>query len=231
MNATIDLTPKAEPVPAASQLAILPFLSALEGILRSNKAQPTVRLTVHRVMNRGREVYLQQICDYVGSDGGGAGRIFAVTTGIIGASFSSGNVFHTRRYSNRVSLVSDLRKDMREGNDPRKVSEVALSYIAVPFIGADGAPIMILYGDSKVLNLFSSALVTTIVDACHGLCRVLDRIGDEGFKGLKNFPLILPGDAKYVRSNRQVYRRLQRSSTIRSPRFEVLTSFNFEAQS
>jgi len=61
----LDQVFHAEPVPAMSQLAVLPFLSAVEGFLKGGKDVPRLRLTIHRVMSRMNLGYLQQVCPYL----------------------------------------------------------------------------------------------------------------------------------------------------------------------
>ena len=53
-----------EPVPPASQLAVLPFLAAVDGYLREDEDVPDLRITVHRAMSREGRGYLQQVCAY-----------------------------------------------------------------------------------------------------------------------------------------------------------------------
>ena len=53
-----------EPVPPASQLAVLPFLAAVDGYLREDGEVPGLRITVHRAMSREGHGYLQQVCAY-----------------------------------------------------------------------------------------------------------------------------------------------------------------------
>ncbi len=48
-----------EPVPAASQLAVMPFLAAVEGFLNISRAVPGLRITIHRTVNREGQIYLQ----------------------------------------------------------------------------------------------------------------------------------------------------------------------------
>ena len=50
-----------EPVPLVSQLAVLPFLSGVDGLLRENGEVAGLRITVHRVMSREGQGYLQQV--------------------------------------------------------------------------------------------------------------------------------------------------------------------------
>ena len=44
----IRVYPNPEPVPAALQLAVLPFLAAVDGFLRAEAKEPGLRITLHR---------------------------------------------------------------------------------------------------------------------------------------------------------------------------------------
>ena len=100
-----------EPVPAATQLAVLPFLSAVDGLLRRPLDVPDLRITVHRAMSREGQGYLQQMCGYLRRDGlevQGAGRIFPVSEGIMGAAYETGRVWRTRSYDDHAAFLADL---------------------------------------------------------------------------------------------------------------------------
>ena len=56
----------------------------------------------HRAMSREGQGYLQQMCGYLRRDGmdvQGAGRIFPVNEGIMGAAYETGQVWRTRSYA------------------------------------------------------------------------------------------------------------------------------------
>ena len=55
-----------EPVPAATQLAVLPFTAAVAGFLQAGTPDPNLRVTMHRTMAREGRGYLQQLCAYLG---------------------------------------------------------------------------------------------------------------------------------------------------------------------
>jgi hypothetical protein len=86
-----------EPVPPASQLAKIPFLAAVDGLLRESHDVPGLRITMHRAVNREDQIYLQQVCGYITSQGlewrGKVGRTFAVSEGIMEAAFASGRIW------------------------------------------------------------------------------------------------------------------------------------------
>lgn len=100
---TENLYAHPEPVPAASQLAVLPFLAAVDGYLRESGDVEGLRITVHRTMSREDDRYLQQLCAYLNQKGGDwkgkVGRTFAVDTGIIGAAYRGRKIWHTKKFA------------------------------------------------------------------------------------------------------------------------------------
>src|SRR5262249_21125172 len=129
-----------EPVPAASQLAVLPLVAAVDGFLRQEGDIPGLRITIHRTMSReGNDYlqgYLQQVCAYLGQDEpewkGQVGRILPVDIGIIGAAFKNHLIWRTKHYPCFHELRPDLQKDI---GDQKRPEDVACSFLAVPFLG------------------------------------------------------------------------------------------------
>ena len=176
-----------EPVPAATQLAVLPFLAGVDGFLRGPADVPDLRITIHRAMSREGEGYLQQMCGYIRADGvdfQSAGRTFRMDHGIIGAAFESGSVWRTRRYDDVASLLKDLSDDMKTAGDTRALESVAKSYLAIPFLGPvhEGKQepreiVTILYADCGVFNFFADGdRVRHLVEMCEGFCRLFDSL-------------------------------------------------------
>lgn len=143
-----------EPVPPASQLAVLPFLAAVDGYLREDEDVPDLRITVHRAMSCEGRGYLQQVCAYLRQDGGDwrgkVGRTFAVDTGIIGAAYESGKLWRTKRFKDVRALHAALKKDNVSSDT------VAQSWLAVPFLGPQDQVVLILYADCNKLNFFAN---------------------------------------------------------------------------
>lgn len=222
----------AEPVPAASQLAVLPFLAAIDGLLRSDGDIPGLRITMHRFMSRQKEGYLQQTCSYLREGRVDptevVGRTFAVTTGIIGAAYSSRKIFRTRRFATTDELLAELRKDMTDTNDKKAIDGVAKSYLAIPFVGPDEQVVLILYADCYKLNFFAEDhRIRAIAAMCNGFCSVFDVLQRAPFADLRNFPL---HTGEPARSDDTVYPRLQEAvDFVPAPRFEKVRSFNYEA--
>lgn len=221
-----------EPVPAASQLAVLPFLAAVNGFLREGVRVSKLRITVHRTVSREGSGYLQQVCSYLGEEGPtgqGMGRTFPVNEGIMGAAFENGRIWRTKSYPGVDALLPDLELSMRESGDDRPVDKVALSYLAMPFIGPENEVVLILYADCNEVNFFANNdRIRSVAAMCRGFCRLFDSLQTNPFSNLRNFPL--QKGRPIAESDRTVYKIIQESVTsIDPPKFNNVPSFNYEA--
>lgn len=221
-----------EPVPSASQLAVLPFLAGVDGLLREGRDVPGSKITMHRAMSREGQGYLQQVCAYVNSGGiewrGKVGRTFPVNEGIMGAAYGNGRVWRTKRFPNSEQLRAVMRQDMEQTGDHRDPETVEISYLAVPFLGPQNEAVLILYAACDELNFFADDdRVRSVVAMCKGFCRLFDRLQQEPFPNLRNFPL-QKGHA--VTGSRTLYVSIQEClDYIEPPQFEFVPSFNYEA--
>jgi len=219
----VSLYGNPEPVPPASQLAVLPFLAAIDGYLREDTDVPDLRITVHRAMSREGQGYLQQVCAYLRRDGGDwqgkVGRTFAVDTGIMGAAYESGKLWRTKRFKEISELTAALKED--------NVGSGAQSWLAVPFLGPQDQVVLILYADCNQLNFFADdARVKRIVAMSKGFCRLFDWLQKDPFEKLRNFPLQKGDPVKGVGG---VYSVQEAVPNIEPPRFLLVPSFNYEA--
>lgn len=217
----VDLHP--EPVPPASQLAILPFLAAVDGYLREFGNVPGLRLTVHRSMTRAGKDYLQQACAYLNEGGGDwrgkVGRTFAVDTGIMGATYKSGKIWRTKHYADEASLLADLPEDERgEGG--------ARSWLTIPFLGPERQIVIILFAECASFNFFSDdERVRRVVAMGDGFTRLFDWLQRDPFENLRNFPL---KHGEPVGGEGGVF-EVQEELDIKPPSFAAVPSFNYEA--
>jgi hypothetical protein len=167
-----------EPVPPATQLALLPFIAAVDGFLRQEYKTPELKITVHRAISRQKKGYLQQVCAYLndkGADGRGVGRIFPVDEGVIGAAFGNQRIWRTKAYNNDADFENDLRQSMPASGDNRTPADVEWSYLAIPFLGPQDQVVLILYGACAQLNFFADdARLVHVVAMCKGFCRMFD---------------------------------------------------------
>jgi hypothetical protein len=221
----------AEPVPFATQLAVFPFLAAVEGSMRKSGDVSGLRITIHRVMSREGVGYLQQICGYITEDGvdwGKAGRTFPVNEGIMGAAYETGHIWRTRRFPDSGVLTPLMQADMNRTGDRHDPKKVGISYLAIPFLGPEREAILILYAECMQLNFFADdELIRNVVAMCKGFCKLFDWFQQaQPFHSLRNFP---KPKGKPVRGTRTLYASIQEKIDIEPPRFSTLPSFNYEA--
>lgn len=220
-----------EPVPTISQLAVMPFLSAVDGFLRASGDIPRLRLTVHRVMSRADQGYLQQVCAYVGPDDPAwrskVGRVFPVTQGIIGAAFEYNQIWRTKSYPDLQLLMSDLQKDALANNENFDPATAVTSFLAIPFLSPLDQAVLIFYADCAAFNFFADDTRVRHVRAmCAGFCRMFDWLQEEPFPNIRNFPF---QKKVFARDVKTVYPTIQEAWTAESvPRFAKVSSFNFE---
>lgn len=224
---TPDINP--EPVPYASQLAILPFLAAVEGFCMQRTTSP-MRITVHRIMTWEGNAYFQQLCTYFGTlpkDQGKVGRMLPVTAGIIGFAFEQKKIARTKRYESKDTLLRDLAIDMKKNKEEGDPKVTPPSYLAVPFLGPQGEIVLVLYAECAEFNFFSNdATVESINSMCRGFCRLIDWVQEATpLPTIRNFPLQKGAPIKHEPT---VYSHLQEALDLVIPSFQTLASFNYE---
>ncbi len=220
-----DLYRNPEPVPAASQLAVLPFLAAVDGYLRGSGNVRNLRSTLHRTMNRDGNGYLQQLCGYLPASGSDwqskVGRIFPVDKGIMGAAHQSRLIWRTQQFPDQASVKAALAKE--EGGAPA----VGLSWLAVPFLGPENRVVLILYAECDELNFFADdGRVRHVAEMAGGFCGLFDFLQHEPFLNIRNFSL-QPGSD--ITGEGGVYGVQESVAAIPCPRFQTINSFNYEA--
>src|SRR5690348_8755724 len=96
-----------EPVPPVSQLAVMPFLAGIDGVL--NREGVGLRMTMHRAMSREGKGYLQQLCNYVGPEAretrSGVGRMFPANYGIMGLAYERRTISRTKNFATQEALI------------------------------------------------------------------------------------------------------------------------------
>jgi hypothetical protein len=220
-----------EPVPEASQLAVLPFISAINGYLQSTSDVSKLRITMHRRMSRERKQYLQQMCAYLRGDEvdstGKVGRIFHVNTGIIGAAFREKRIWRTKRYKKESTFLKDLRNDDETTGGEGDLSNVARSFLAIPFLGPKDDVVLVFYGDCYTFNFFAdNKVIERVVAMSQGFCDLYDWLQRSPFPNLRNFPFE-PGTS--VAKKKTLFETVQEPLKLEPPRFQRVSSFNYEA--
>ncbi len=214
------MSDKFESLPAASQLAVLPFLAAIEGYLSEQGDVQKLELTVHRTMNRDGSEYLQQLTEYFPlnpSTQGKSGRVIPVDRGIVGAAYQSRKIYRTRFFDDEPALMNAVDLDRSE-KDFR-------AWCAIPFLSADGSIVLVLYARCAIMNFFDDERIRRIVSMANGFCRLYDYLADSPFQNLRNFALesgtpVLGGETVY---------KAQEAIGLAPPIFKKLTSFNYES--
>jgi hypothetical protein len=216
-------------VPPASSFAAISFAASVEGYARSVGGGDTLRVVMHRLMSFEGQDYFQQLSWYLGPkpDPKGAGRIFEVSTGVIGEAWLKKKILRTRSYSDDAEFMDALQKSMNETGDTRSISAVALSYLAVPILGPDGDAVLVLYADNRHRNFFADDVnVKTIVAMSEGFCRAFDDLEENPLPHLRNYPV---ARAEPALGARGVYRHIQEElDDPRPPQFKRVSSFNYE---
>ncbi|MBB5693533.1 hypothetical protein [Muricoccus pecuniae] len=230
-----------EPVPTVSQLCALPFVAAVAGYLTDTVGcgSKATRVTLHRVMTRDHEAYLQQVCSYAGAefDHSKAGRLFNSTEGIIGKAFSERVIIRTRHLKDEKEWWLRYKEDRAAVSDTSGEVDQVLSYLAVPLLSSDAKlTVCVLYVEAGGLNVFTTndqtttairptTALDTVLGMCGGYCRTLDNLAVRPLTRLRNYPL--PA-GKPVSGHVTAYPHLQEAiSEPKPPRFDTLTSFNF----
>lgn len=220
-----------EPVPVATQLAVLPFLAAVEGFLAPHSEGQRLRVTMHRVMAREKHRYIQQVSQYLGhgfdKTNQDAGRLFPEGTGLMGKAVKDQQVFRTRHYEAIETLHKDLEIDLKTTGSKKTVDESAVSFLAVPFVGSDEDTVLVLYVDTLTFNFFAdNKRVQAVLDMCNGFCRAFDWVTeDEPLQNLRNF---FTPEKEFKPGEATAFENLQEKFGVDVPKFKALKSFNFE---
>jgi hypothetical protein len=216
-----------EPVPPASQLAVLPFVAAIDGYFRESGDVPGLRLTIHRAMSREGDYFLQQACAYLQEGGGDwrgkVGRTFAVDTGIIGAAYGTGQIWRTKHFPD----MEILRTALREEEKTRDPDTVAAAYLGIPFLGPQEQVVLVLYAECNKLNFFADdERIRRVVAMGRGFCKLFDWLQKDPFLNLRNFPLQKGTPVTGVGG---LYSVQEPVPSIAPPAFMEVPSFNYEA--
>ena len=193
-----------EPVPQSSRLLALQFLSGIAPIVNS-RVSKKIRWTLHRVLYRNQQAYLQQLCPYLPQsqyNPEDTGRIFSTAHGIIGESFQT-----------RSTLRS-------------KVSEKNESTIAIPFLDLHGSTVFILFAQANQQGYFNnSELIDSLAKSCSEFSDFLGLLSEQEIFGVINYPLESHKTVKKDKKlNIDLYDKLELEISSL-----IFSSLNFEA--
>jgi hypothetical protein len=216
-----------EPVASSMQIVALPFVASVEGLLSGKISVDRLRVTLHRVISREGEGYLQQACNYLGAGGAGkdgAGRVFATDYLMIGKAFAAKKILRTKHHAS----LDELRKKIEASDEKRPFDEVPRSYLCVPFVTADDRVAAILFADCFSLNFFADdQTVADVVGTCRGFSRFIDSLEANPLPGIRNFPFSDP--VAQPASNKPAYVDVHEEvDSIEPPRFVKTKSLNFD---
>jgi hypothetical protein len=185
---------------------------------------------MHRILNTGQKQYLQQITNYLGYGVGGAGRVFPMGTGVIGEAYRKKRVVRTKYYEDQHEFELDLAQSVASANEGKDPQNEPRSNLAIPFGGAGGTIVLILYADSFTFNHFANASVLDdLLGMCCGYANTIDSLQKQPLGLIKNFPLLPADDAQSESTLYSLIQEVLLDTEI--PQLKTLSSFNFEAYS
>lgn len=138
-----------------------------------------LRATFHRVVEPLNDpTQLEQLVDYVGSGGGGRGRLLNVQSGITGQAVRENAVFvMDREAANEAEYRQELVSEWHfRRSEADKLRADRFSAIAIPVTSQRDTDLVlgVVYIDSKMQNLFNGArMQECAVTCCQGISRFI----------------------------------------------------------
>jgi hypothetical protein len=148
-------------------------LHAIHRILATYKRFPEpgaecLRLTLHRVNGDA----LEQIVDYVGSAHGGAGRLFSIHAGLIGATARGGQprLFDRPAGTTHEEWLSYLVEHMGMTREQARATRPGRhSFCGIPIKAENGTVLAVLYMDAASPGFFDPGAMAIAIAGCKGL--------------------------------------------------------------
>lgn len=147
---------------------------AAAGIADAEQASGRVRLTIHRVVAKGRRgppEELEQLLPYMGGPGNAAGRRFSIRSGIIGKAVRRKSAVVARRErADHEGFVGELVRDWAyTEHDARTLSPDRHAWMAVPVVGPSREPVAVVYMDSSEPCFFTDEVQDLVLAGCRGI--------------------------------------------------------------
>jgi hypothetical protein len=144
------------------------------GIAEEQWMSGRLRLTIHRVVPRGRSdppEELEQLLPYMGGTGNPPGRRFSIRSGIIGlAARGRFAMVAGRGCADPEGFVAELVDDWAyTEHEARTLTPDRHAWMAVPMLSAQGATIAVVYLDSREPDFFTEPLQRLILVICGGI--------------------------------------------------------------
>lgn len=160
-------------------------LHVIHSVVRHNRGfsrndRERLRVTIHRVVKAGEHGgspdEIEQLLNYVGGKGGGAGRRFSVRSGITGQAVREGSVLAGSRNNNdHEAYIRELVADWGyTEEDAKRLAIGRNSWMAVPIKYKGSEVTGVVYLDSDEKKFFTDEIKTLIVGACGGLAVFID---------------------------------------------------------
>ncbi len=74
----------------------------------------------------------------------------------MGAAFKTRRIWRTKKFPTIKKLRACLAADIKKTKDGREPATVEVSFLAIPFLGPQDEPVLILYADCDELNFFAA---------------------------------------------------------------------------
>jgi hypothetical protein len=144
------------------------------GISEEERTGGRLRLTVHRVVTKGKSEpveELEQLLPYMGGTGNPPGRRFSIRSGIIGAAARrKAAIVAVRGCAEHEGFVQELMRDWAyTETDARRLTPDRHTWMAVPLMNGGGATVAVVYLDSRDPWFFTESLQDLILAVCGGI--------------------------------------------------------------
>lgn len=144
------------------------------GIAEEERTSGRLRLTIHRVVTRGKSdppEELEQLLPYMGGLGSRPGRRFSIRSGIIGmAARRRASIVAVRNCAEHEGFIQELMRQWAyPEHDARMLTPDRHAWMAVPILSAQGATVAVVYLDSRDPQFFSEPLQDLIHVVCGGI--------------------------------------------------------------
>lgn len=139
----------------------------------SEKNDGTLRVTIHRVVPPiETPEQLEQLVPYIGGQGGSAGRIFSIRSGVAGLVARDGEVyFYARTNDDYEAYVAEMTKNWGFTEaDARRLQADRMAWMAVPiFARRNDAVVAVVFLDTKLKDLFNANTKALAINCCGGI--------------------------------------------------------------
>jgi hypothetical protein len=144
------------------------------GIAEEERTSGRLRLTIHRVVTRGKASppeELEQLLPYMGGEGNPPGRRFSIRSGIIGmAARRNAAMVAVRKNPDHPGFVDEMISGWAyTEHDARKLSPDRQAWMAVPVLGSRDTTVAVVYLDSSDPDFFTEPGQGTVLAATHGI--------------------------------------------------------------